>query len=998
MRTATAPTPSNRFPEPATYSGAISDANETGTFRFAGAGDHDVTGGITGASVNVEKQGAGTLTLTTGATYGGTTDVKEGTLAVASGNGLLSSSTINVDAGATVDLTAFGNYDVFNGLITQSYTGSGTIDVNTLTTGEVNSFAPGDGQTAGTLTIDGDLVIDNSFSSPGSTASLFFDLDNTTTVGSGVNDLIDVTGSVTVNGGAEAIQVNVSSIGGVLAAGTYTLVQGGSVAANAGDFAAPSDTRQAFGIATTATTIDLTVTGTNAQLVWAGAADGDDWDVNTTANWDNGGSSDVFFNLDDVTFDNTATGRTVELVADVQANSLTVNQTTGNGYRLEGTGGLTGNGAINVQAGSLTLANDNNTFAGPVTVDSGATLVIGNSSAVVNAFPNSEVGITNNGAVVIDDRDGEGFSGAITGTGSVTVNRGIAEFSAANTYTGDTTINAGELRVADGGSIASSNIFVNRGGEFDPTTGDDTYTVVGGQTIALESRGIGFPGAGSINTNTTDPVFASGSRVQGSLVVDGTLSGSGVVTGSVTAQTGSVVEVGSVAIAADAIGTQTTTSEDFEGVAAGNAFTAGASTGLLPGWTFVDRGAVTTDANWDVAVPAGIAGANQALIQTVTNIDFDSETGDAGTQPLFGSAAISPLDTSGAVDVISVDFAFDGTGTDGSGNFLDAAIGFGYQDQDNNLAVRMVRGNTGTGGATELDVSVLIDGDRQNVFDTFSTGNFSAGFASDTLYTASVTHDSLNGIVAFEIRDATTDALLYAGVDTDDRYKVDGSVWVGMNNDAATFDNFSVTTQDGLGLAPDTSVLNVNGDFTLDAGATLAVDIFDTASFDLLDVGGTLTANGTLDVNLTGANPNEGDSYDILDFDIAAGSFADILLPALTGGLAWDTSTLLTDGILSVIAGGVIEGDYNGDGFVSQPDLDLVLLNWGDAILPGGFDETAIPGGGPFDSLMSQNELDGVLLNWGNGTPPSPVAAIPEPGALALLGLGSGLLFRRRSR
>ena len=91
-----------------------------------------------------------------------------------------------------------------------------------------------------------------------------------------------------------------------------------------------------------------------------------------------------------------------------------------------------------------------------------------------------------------------------------------------------------------------------------------------------------------------------------------------------------------------------------------------------------------------------------------------------------------------------------------------------------------------------------------------------------------------------------------------------------------------------------------------------------------------------------------------------------------------------------------ITGDYNADGFVSQPDLDLVLLNWGDTDTPDNFDLAALPGGGPFDNLISQNELDGVLLNWGDGTPPS-VSAIPEPGTAAALA-GLALVASRRRR
>ena len=90
-----------------------------------------------------------------------------------------------------------------------------------------------------------------------------------------------------------------------------------------------------------------------------------------------------------------------------------------------------------------------------------------------------------------------------------------------------------------------------------------------------------------------------------------------------------------------------------------------------------------------------------------------------------------------------------------------------------------------------------------------------------------------------------------------------------------------------------------------------------------------------------------------------------------------------------------LTGDYNGDGFVSQADLDLVLLNWGDGTLPAGFELGGLPGG-VFDGLISQDELDGVLLNWGSGAA-AQATAIPEPSAAGVLALGVwGMRARRR--
>ena len=108
-----------------------------------------------------------------------------------------------------------------------------------------------------------------------------------------------------------------------------------------------------------------------------------------------------------------------------------------------------------------------------------------------------------------------------------------------------------------------------------------------------------------------------------------------------------------------------------------------------------------------------------------------------------------------------------------------------------------------------------------------------------------------------------------------------------------------------------------------------------------------------------------------------------------------EAGELLVDNVRFFETGSDLMGDYNSDGFVSQGDLDLVLLNWGDQVdvtgVPRGWTSSAPTG------QISQANLDQVLLNWGSGTAPS-FAAIPEPSALALMGLASLTAFRRQRK
>ena len=93
--------------------------------------------------------------------------------------------------------------------------------------------------------------------------------------------------------------------------------------------------------------------------------------------------------------------------------------------------------------------------------------------------------------------------------------------------------------------------------------------------------------------------------------------------------------------------------------------------------------------------------------------------------------------------------------------------------------------------------------------------------------------------------------------------------------------------------------------------------------FDRVIVEGALIAGGTLSVNFNnGFAPALGDAFDILDFTSIVGSFS-LDLPALSPGLVWDTSNLLTSGLLSVVPAHDVPADFNGDGSVDAADLAL---------------------------------------------------------------------------
>lgn len=179
-------------------------------------------------------------------------------------------------------------------------------------------------------------------------------------------------------------------------------------------------------------------------------------------------------------------------------------------------------------------------------------------------------------------------------------------------------------------------------------------------------------------------------------------------------------------------------------------------------------------------------------------------------------------------------------------------------------------------------------------------------------------------------------------------------------------------------------VLTVDGDLSLASGSTLRLDIADSGVNDTIEIGGmfNITSGADLEIVLAGgvaaSSLSAGDSWDLFDFDeanlIGAFDSGDITLPAgLTGGLSWDTSQLLTTGILSV-AGSFLAGDFNMDNNVDG--LDFLLWQRNPAV------------GSLADWNANYGMTSAALANTG---------AVPEPSSLVLmLAAGCGLVRRRK--
>ena len=392
----------------------IGDNNAAATRTGGGSLINNGTGtlkvtGIVGGGVLRFNESRTAVTVNRTLTLGGTSDIE--ILGAIRDNNTAGNGTISVTKTGTNTVTLLGKANTYTG---NTSVNEGLLNINGVNSSNI-SVASG-------ANLGGEGVTINNIVFNGPTHTIL--VDGTTagalgTVGSGQFDLTAVTGgNLTIDlqnkGGPGAFDVI-----------TYSATRniGFSDTSNFTVINAPTSSARGAGAGLAFTPTAITYDAGYEAKTWAGT-DGTNptfWDA-TTENW-SGGTDNLFFDRDSVTFDDTGS-TTVVVQGDVRVGNMTVApQLTTNDYNISG-------GNITID-GTMTLAGGNNT-----TSSAGNDIVI--SSRIIG-----------DGSVLVADGD--------------TINdasQNSVLLSGNNAYTGGTVLGEGRLSITNSNALGTGLVTI----------------------------------------------------------------------------------------------------------------------------------------------------------------------------------------------------------------------------------------------------------------------------------------------------------------------------------------------------------------------------------------------------------------------------------------------------------------------------------------------------------------------------------------------------------
>jgi fibronectin-binding autotransporter adhesin len=315
-----------------------------------------VLGGVIGGSGGFTKGNVGLLYLNAANTFTGPTLLTGGSLILGPSGSLGNSSAISLAAGTLLDASrAAAGLSLGAG---QTLSGSGSV-LGEVTARTGATIAPGSALAAATLSLSNSLSLNNNSTNIIKLSADAFTIDN------GVNDLILIGSNLVLSG---TCYLEIVPIGTLDGANPYTVMQyntspnGGGSLSGSGHFTAfCSNPRYTVSVDTSNPgSIQVRISGSAAPLLWKGDVAGSQtsWDL-TTANWLDMTSSQrvKFFNGDVANFDDTASTFTANVVGTMTAGSVVM---ANNAHDYAFTGGQLAAGLLDMEGSrSLTLALTN---------------------------------------------------------------------------------------------------------------------------------------------------------------------------------------------------------------------------------------------------------------------------------------------------------------------------------------------------------------------------------------------------------------------------------------------------------------------------------------------------------------------------------------------------------------------------------------------------------------------------------------------------------------
>jgi autotransporter-associated beta strand protein len=315
------------------------------------SGSSAVLGAISGTG-SLTQNGSGVLSLSASNSFTGQATVNAGSLMV---DGFLGGGGVLTNASGT------------------TVGGIGTNLGPQNVSGIIN---PGDTRAIGTFTAGDGLTL-----CPGATAS--FDLSGTdTTIGNGVNDLLQVTGNLAVNDSTISVAIRgVPQTGSTYGVMTYS----GSLTGSFNSTVAGTHYAAFVDTVSVPNQVNVVINGSSgANLKWDSTSSAA-WDIGGSLNWLNLGTSlaDYFYAGDTVLFDDSVANvvTNIAIGAGVVIYPASITNNSDANYTIGGAGSIGGTASVvKYGTGTLTLSNANS-FTGGLSIY-GGTLKTGSGTAL----------------------------------------------------------------------------------------------------------------------------------------------------------------------------------------------------------------------------------------------------------------------------------------------------------------------------------------------------------------------------------------------------------------------------------------------------------------------------------------------------------------------------------------------------------------------------------------------------------------------------------------